>query len=240
MIEIDVVASFGEFRIEARIAAKGGALALCGASGAGKTSLLNIVAGLVRPQSGRVAVDGLVLLDTAAGVDMTPRRRRIGYVFQEARLFPHLTVEQNLRYGRQFTAAANRWVDFDSVTSLLGVGPLLARRPDRLSGGEIQRVAIGRALLMCPRLLLLDEPLAALDDARRMDILGYIEKMRDAFSIPIIFVSHRLSEVERLASDIAVIECGRLVEMLAGGTPGRRAATAGGGDRFDQSRIDGR
>jgi molybdate transport system ATP-binding protein len=161
----------------------------------------------------------MVLLDTASGVDLAPRRRRVGYVFQEPRLFPHLSVEQNLRYGQRFTARAQRFVDFDAVASLLGIAPLLARRPDRLSGGEKQRVAIGRALLVSPSLLLMDEPLAALDDARRLDILSYIEKMRDAFSIPIIFVSHRVSEVERLASDIAVLDRGRLVEMRAGGAP---------------------
>jgi molybdate transport system ATP-binding protein len=226
VIEIDAVHSFAGFRLTARIAASGGALALCGASGAGKTTLLNIVAGLLRPQAGRVVIDGAVLLDTAAAVDLAPRRRRIGYVFQEARLFPHLNVEQNLRYGQRLTPPARRFVDFDAVTSLLGIRPLLARRPDRLSGGEKQRVAIGRALLVSPSLLLLDEPLAALDDARRMDILGYIEKMRDAFSIPIIFVSHRVSEVERLASDIAVIEQGRLIEVRAGGAPARIGASA--------------
>lgn len=219
MIEIDIAHAFGAFRLEARIAAHGGVLALCGASGAGKTTLLTIVAGLLRPQAGRVVIDGAIFLDTGSGVDLAPRRRRIGYVFQEPRLFPHLSVEQNLRYGQRFTPPARRFVDFDAVTSLLGLDPLLARRPDRLSGGEKQRVAIGRALLVSPNLLLMDEPLAALDDARRFDILTYIEKMRDAFSIPIIFVSHRISEVERLASDIAVLDQGRLVEMRPGGAP---------------------
>ncbi len=216
MIEIDVGHTLGDFRLRARIAADGGVLALCGASGAGKTTLLNIVAGLLRPQAGRVAIDGAVLLDTASGIDLAPRRRRVGDVFQEPRLFPHLSVEQNLRYGERFTPPARRFVDFDAVTSLLGIAPLLARRPDHLSGGEKQRVAIGRALLVSPSLLLMDEPLAALDDARRLDILSYIEKMRDAFSIPTIFVSHRVSEVERLASDIAVLDRGRLVEMRPG------------------------
>jgi molybdate transport system ATP-binding protein len=219
VIEIDVAHSFGDFRLAARIAAHGGVLALCGASGAGKTTVLNIVAGLLRPREGRVAVDGEALLDTAAGVDRAPRHRRIGYVFQEPRLFPHLSVEQNLRYGERFTPSGRRFVDFDAVTALLGIAPLLARRPELLSGGEKQRVAIGRALLASPSLLLLDEPLAALDDARRMDILSYIEKMRDAFSIPIVFVSHRVSEVERLASDVAVLDRGRLVEMRTGATP---------------------
>jgi molybdate transport system ATP-binding protein len=217
VIEIDVAHRFGAFGLEARIAASGRVLAICGASGAGKTSLLAIVAGLMRPDAGRVVVDETVFLDTAKGVDLAPRLRRIGYVFQEPRLFPHLSVAQNLRYGRRFTPAVRRFVDFDAVISLLGLEALLARRPEGLSGGEKQRVAIGRALLVSPRLLLLDEPLSALDDARRLDILGYIEKMRDAFSIPIIFVSHRISEIERLASDIAVLDRGRLVEMRRGG-----------------------
>jgi molybdate transport system ATP-binding protein len=218
MIEIEVAHRLGAFTLEARIAAAGRVLAICGASGAGKTTMLMIVAGLIRPASGRVVVDGTVFLDAAAGVDLAPRRRRIGYVFQEARLFPHLSVLHNLTYGRRFTPAAERFVDFDAVIGLLGLEALLQRRPDRLSGGEKQRVAIGRALLVSPRLLLLDEPLAALDDARRVDILGYIERMRDAFAIPIIFVSHRVSEVERLASDVAVLDQGRLVEMRAGGS----------------------
>ena len=216
MIEIAVAHRFGAFALEAEIAGHGRTLAICGASGAGKTSLLMIVAGLLRPNTGRIAIDGKVFLDTARGVDLPARRRQIGYVFQEARLFPHLSVEQNLRYGQRFTPAGRRLVDFDAVTALLGLAPLLARRPDNLSGGEKQRVAIGRALLVSPDLLLMDEPLASLDDARRFDILSHIEKMRDAFAIPIIFVSHRVSEVERLASDIAVLEQGRLVEMRAG------------------------
>ena len=224
MIEIDVAHTLGAFRLEARIAAEGRVLAICGPSGAGKTSLLTIVAGLMRPEAGRVAIDGTLLLDTATGVDVPPRRRRIGYVFQEPRLFPHLNVAQNLRYGQRFTPSTQRFIDFDAVIALLGLEALLRRRPERLSGGEKQRVAIGRALLVSPRLLLLDEPLSALDDARRLDILSYIEKMRDAFSIPIVFVSHRTSEVERLATDIAVLDRGRLIEMRASGDRADAAA----------------
>ena len=219
MIEIDAAHSLGAFHLDARIAAQGRVLAICGPSGAGKTSLLLIVAGLLRPEIGRVVIDGTTLLDTATGVNVPPRRRRIGYVFQEPRLFPHLNVAQNLRYGQRFTPSAQRFVDFDAVVALLGLQALLARRPERLSGGEKQRVAIGRALLVSPRLLLLDESLSALDDERRLDILSYIEKMRDAFSIPIVFVSHRISEVERLASDIAALDRGRLVEMRPGAAP---------------------
>ncbi len=216
MIEIDVARKLGALNLAVRIVASGRVLAICGVSGAGKTTLLSLVAGLLKPDSGRIAIDGTVFFDAAAGVDLPVRARRIGYVFQEPLLFPHFSVAQNLRYGMRFTPKALRFVDFGAVVALLGLQPLLARRPGRLSGGEKQRVAIGRALLTSPRLLLLDEPLSALDDARRDDILGYIETMRDAFAIPIVFVSHRGSEVERLASDIAVLDRGRLVEMRKG------------------------
>ena len=191
-------------------------LALCGPSGAGKTTLLNVVAGLIRPREGRVAIDDRVLFDSSLAVDEPVRSRRIGYVFQEPRLFPHLSVAGNLGYGRRFAPRDGAPVDFAGVVSLLGVEPLLRRAPARLSGGEKQRVAIGRALFSNPALLLLDEPLTALDDARRQEILALIERLRDRFAIPIVFVSHRLSEVERLASDIAVIEGGRLIEMRTG------------------------
>jgi len=213
VIEIEVAHRLGGFSLAARIAAQGRVLAICGVSGAGKTTVLSIVAGLMRPDSGRIAIDGTTFLDTAAGIDLPARARRIGYVFQEPRLFPHLSVAGNLRYGARFAPAAVRFVDFDAVVALLDLAPLLGRRPEGLSGGEKQRVAIGRALLASPRLLLMDEPLSALDDARRMEVLGFIETMRDAFAIPIIFVSHRVGEVERLASDIAVLDRGRVVEM---------------------------
>ena len=212
MIAIDALHRQGDFTLQASVRAEGRALALCGASGAGKTTLLNIVAGLARPEAGRVEVNGVTLLDTKIGIDLAPRRRRVGYVFQELRLFPHLKVERNLLYGRRFAPKAASSVDFDQAVDLLGLRALLTRWPARLSGGEKQRVAIGRALLANPRILLMDEPLAALDDARRMEILSYIEKLRDAFAIPIVFVSHRLSEVERLASDIAVLDYGKVVE----------------------------
>ena len=216
MIEIAVRHKFGAFAIEADIRAAGRILAISGPSGAGKTTLLNMISGLLRPSEGRIAVDGVVFLDTATGLDMPTRLRGIGYVFQETRLFPHMSVAGNLRYGARFARKDSRLVDFYEVVALLGVAHLLARPPARLSGGEKQRVAIGRALLSSPRALLLDEPLTAIDDARRRDILGLIEQLRDAFAIPIIFVSHQAGEVERLASDIAVLSQGRLVEMRAG------------------------
>ncbi len=213
MIEIAVEHTQGDFAVEADIRASGRVLALCGPSGAGKTTILDIIAGLRRPRRGRIAVDDAVFLDTARGVDVPARKRRIGYVFQEPRLFPHLNVAHNLNYGARFAPPGPSLVSFTDVVKLLGIEPLLARGPARLSGGERQRVAIGRALLSNPRVLLMDEPLNAIDDRRRRDILNLIEALRDAFAIPIIFVSHRASEVERLASDIAEFEAGRLTAL---------------------------
>jgi molybdate transport system ATP-binding protein len=216
MIEIRAGYEVGAFDVEVTIEAESDSLALFGPSGAGKTTILNIVAGLLRPASGRIAIDGDVLFDDALGVDAPAQRRRIGYVFQEPRLFPHLSVARNLTYGMGYTKAADRFVALEAIVELLELGPLLARRPERLSGGEQRRVAIGRAFLVSPRLLLMDEPLTALDDARRLDVLAYVEKLRAAYRIPMLFVSHRLSEVERLADDIAMIEGGRLVAMRKG------------------------
>ena len=213
MIEIFVRRRLGELSIEADLYAEGRLLALCGVSGAGKTSILNMVAGLMRPDSGRIAIGGVTFFDSDHRIDLAPQARRVGYVFQEPRLFPHLTAAGNLKYGARFAGGGPRPVKFDDVVELLGVGPLLHRRPAKLSGGEKQRIAIGRALLMAPRALLLDEPLAAIDDARRQEILALIEKLRDAFMIPMVLVSHRVSEVERLADEIADVEAGKALVM---------------------------
>jgi len=216
MIEIDARCAVGAFDVDVTIAAAGDSLALFGPSGAGKTTILDMVAGLRRPSRGRIAIHGDVLFDDSKGLDVPAQQRRIGYVFQEPRLFPHLSVARNLTYGMRHTKATERFIAFDAIVDLLDLGPLLARRPERLSGGEQRRVAIGRAFLVSPRLLLMDEPLTALDDARRLEILAYVEKLRAAFSIPMLFVSHRLSEVARLADNIAMIEHGRLVRLRKG------------------------
>jgi len=210
-VEIDHVQ--GRFRLKASIRVAGGLTALFGRSGSGKTTLINAVAGLVRPRRGRIVADGAVLLDTQSGVFVPAHRRRIGYVFQEGRLFPHLTVRQNLLFGRWFAgrSGGSRDVDLDAVVALLGLEPLLARRPGGLSGGEKQRVAIGRALLAHPRLLLMDEPLAALDAARKAEILPYLERLRDETGVPIVYVSHALAEVARLATTVVVLEQGQVV-----------------------------
>ena len=212
-LAIDIRHRLGKFLLEARFHADGGLIALFGRSGAGKTSLINVVAGLMRPDQGEVTVGGVVLVDTRRGIFVPRHLRRIGYVFQEGRLFPHLTVRQNLLYGRWFAPAGARRDDLDRVVELLGIESLLERRPGRLSGGEKQRVAIGRALLANPRLLLMDEPLASLDDARKAEILPYIERLRDQSRLPIIYVSHSIAEVARLASTIVVLSEGRVAAI---------------------------
>ncbi len=213
MIEIRVRRSFGATTIEADIATGAEALALVGPSGGGKTTLLNMVAGLETPETGYIAVGGTALFDSARGVNLPPRLRRIGYVFQEPRLFPHYSVAGNLRYGASAAPPGEALIGFDEVVAWLGIGPLLDRRPAKLSGGEKQRVAIGRALLSRPRALLLDEPLSALDPARREDLMRLIEDLRDRFRLPMILVSHRLEEVERLAEASAQVEPGRKVTL---------------------------
>jgi molybdate transport system ATP-binding protein len=204
-LAIDICHRLGSFVLDARFEASGGLVALFGRSGSGKTSIINIVAGLIRPDRARVAIDGTVLVDTERGMFVPRHRRRIGYVFQEGRLFPHLTVRQNLLYGRWFAPqAAGRGDHLEGVVDLLGIGSLLERRPGRLSGGEKQRVAIGRALLANPRLLLMDEPLASLDEARKAEILHYIERVRDESKVPIVYVSHSIAEVARLAMTVVL------------------------------------
>lgn len=212
-VDIDVSHRLGNFRLDARFSAPAGLTALFGPSGSGKTSLVNIVAGLIRPDRGHVVVDGATLIDTDRKVFVPTHRRRIGYVFQEGRLFPHLTVRQNLLYGRWFAPAQSRSADLDRVVDLLGIESLLDRRPGRLSGGEKQRVAIGRALLASPRIVLMDEPLASLDEARKAEILPYIERLRDESRVPIVYVSHSVSEVARLATTLVVLAEGRITAI---------------------------
>lgn len=209
-IEVAIRHRQGDFMLHVTFASAGRLTALFGPSGSGKTSIVNAIAGLMRPDSGRVSVEGRVLLDTGQRIFVPPHRRRIGYVFQDARLFPHLTVSQNLRYGRFFTPPAERYAEFSKVVDLLGIGALLERRPAGLSGGERQRVAIGRALIASPQLLLMDEPLASLDDERKAEILPYVERLRDEAGIPIVYVSHSVAEIARLASDVVLLSEGRV------------------------------
>jgi molybdate transport system ATP-binding protein len=211
MLELDVRCRLGGFALDAAFSAGSGVTALFGRSGAGKTTLLNLIAGLARPGSGRIAVGGRTLYDSAARIDLPAHERRIGYVFQEGRLLPHLTVRHNLLYGSYFNKKQNPVIGLDAATELLGIGHLLERRPGALSGGEKQRVAIGRALLTNPEVLLLDEPLASLDAPRRAEILYYVERLRDEMGIPIVYVSHSLDEVVRLASTVVLLSDGRVL-----------------------------
>ncbi|GAB4235969.1 MAG: molybdenum ABC transporter ATP-binding protein [Methyloligellaceae bacterium] len=210
MIEIDVRHRLAHAEIDAAFSAGPGITALFGRSGAGKTSIINMVAGLLQPAQGRIVVDGEPLFDSERGVCLPVHRRRIGYVFQDARLFPHLTVSQNLRYGRWFRARGTTAGELERVLDLLDIAPLLRRLPAHLSGGEKQRVAIGRALLSAPKLLLMDEPLASLDERRKQDILPYIERLRDEMRLPVLYVSHALAEVARLADTIVLISRGQV------------------------------
>ena len=209
-IEVELQHRQGTFALDARFASDATVTALFGRSGAGKTSLVNAIGGLIRPQRGRIVVAGTVLFDSAKRIFVPKHKRRIGYVFQEGRLFPHLTVRHNLYYGRWFAPRASRHARPEEILDLLGIGHLLDRRPGALSGGEKQRVAIGRALLAGPRALLMDEPLASLDDARKAEILPYIERLRDESAIPIVYVSHAIAEVARLAATIVVLADGRV------------------------------
>jgi molybdate transport system ATP-binding protein len=214
VIEIKVRRTLGSVTIDADIRASGRALGLVGPSGGGKTTILNMIAGLETPDKGRIAIGDAVLFDTDRGIDLPPRARRIGYVFQEPRLFPHYSVAGNLRYGAGSNASHPALVEFDEVVGWLGIGRLLDRKPAKLSGGEKQRVAIGRALLSRPRALLLDEPLSALDDARREEILALVESLRDKLQIPMVLVSHRLDEIERIAVESARVEPGHKATLL--------------------------
>ncbi|SDY79672.1 molybdenum ABC transporter ATP-binding protein [Citreimonas salinaria] len=211
----------GAFALDAEFMAPPGLTVLFGRSGSGKTTIVNAVAGLLMPDEGRIVAGDRTLLDTKRGIRLKSHRRRLGYIFQEGRLFPHLTVRQNLAYGAWFAPRHAPRENRDRVVELLGIGSLLDRRPGALSGGEKQRVAIGRALLSAPRLILADEPLAALDEARKAEILPYFERLRDEVSIPILYVSHSATEVARLATTIVALDAGRVVaqgpaaEMLA-------------------------
>ncbi|HVO88889.1 MAG TPA: molybdenum ABC transporter ATP-binding protein [Casimicrobiaceae bacterium] len=207
MIDIDIQQRLGDFRLSARFASDAPILGIFGPSGSGKTSVLNAIAGIATPQ-GRIRVNDTVLLDSSKRIDVPTHRRRIGYVFQDPLLFPHLNVESNLWYGRRLRTDADAFIEADRVIDLLGLRGFLHRRPALLSGGEKQRVAIGRALLAQPRIILMDEPLAALDIARKAEILDYIERLRDALRLPIVYVSHSVAEVTRLCDEVAILSHG--------------------------------
>jgi molybdate transport system ATP-binding protein len=225
VLAVKIEKALGALQLSVGFEAAGGATALFGPSGAGKTSLVNMIAGLLTPDRGSIALDDTILFDAAAGIDLPPHRRRMGYVFQDGRLFPHLTVRQNLDYGRRMSGRSRDAGEFERIAALLDIGVLLDRRPRMLSGGERQRVAVGRALLMRPRLLLLDEPLASLDAGRKREILPYLVRLRDDAAVPIVYVSHTAAEVRRIATRVVRLDNGRVV-------------AAGGLELLDQADAD--
>jgi molybdate transport system ATP-binding protein len=204
--EVSIEHRIGERRVALAFVSDAPLTALVGPSGVGKTTVLNCIAGLLRPGRGRIAVGGNVLFDSVAGIRLPPERRRAGYVFQDARLFPHLRVDANLRYGERLVPATDRWIGHDEVVAFLGIEALLDRWPGTLSGGETRRVAIGRALLSGPRFLLLDEPFASLDPARAATLMELVERIRDELKIPILLVSHDRTEVARLAGRVVTLD----------------------------------
>ncbi|WP_458759474.1 molybdenum ABC transporter ATP-binding protein [Afipia sp. TerB] len=216
MIAMNAAKQLGEFRLDVSFESDSRVTGLFGASGAGKTSIINMIAGLIRPDRGTVKIDGATLDDTDTQTHVPPHRRRIGYVFQEARLFPHLSVAQNLDYGRRMNGLARDEAHVQRIVGLLDIGRLLTRRSGQLSGGERQRVALGRALLSKPRLLLLDEPLGALDDSRKAEILPYLIRLRDDDSVPMVYVSHDADEMRQLAGRVVILKRGRVAAF--GGT----------------------
>lgn len=221
MIEFKASWQRGDFALAAEFSCPAGVTGIFGPSGAGKTSTAHLLAGLLKPQSGRISVDNQIFVDTNEGIFMPPEKRRVGYVFQDARLFPHMSVLQNLRFGEKLSPAGAVGVSFESVVSLLGLENLLNRNPSGLSGGERQRVAIGRALLMKPRLLIMDEPLASLDPARRSEILPFLEAVKSEIGVPIVYITHNLGELVRLSdhcvlmNDGAVTASGPVEEVLS-------------------------
>jgi molybdate transport system ATP-binding protein len=212
-LSVKAVQKRGDFILDVAFESDSPLTALFGPSGSGKTALLNLIAGVQRPDRGRIVVAGHVLTDTEARIFVPPHRRRVGFVFQDAQLFPHLTVGQNIKFGQWFTRAERNGLPFDVIVNVLGIGSLLKRRPATLSGGEKHRVALARALLSSPRILLMDEPLAGLDDARRNEIMNLIERIRDEFAIPIVYVTHSVDEVRRLASCVVRIIAGRVTAV---------------------------
>lgn len=212
-MKVRIQHQLGDFRLNVDFqGADRGITALYGPSGAGKTSVVQIVAGLRRPDQGQIELNGTCLFSSALRIDLPPEARRIGYVFQEARLLPHYSVVSNLNYGRKLLPEAGRFIDFDPVIEVLGIGHLLKRRPSGLSGGEKQRVAIGRALLACPSILLMDEPLNSLDAARKAELLTYIRKIADTFQVPMLYVSHSVEEIRQLADTVVVMQNGTVVK----------------------------
>ena len=213
MIDVDIEQQLGTFRLAVRFSAEAPVIGVFGRSGAGKSTVINAIAGIAKPLRGFIRINGVLLFDTQRAIDLPADKRRVGYVFQDALLFPHLDVESNLLYGQRLRSPAERFITPARVIDLLGLNAVLRRAPKTLSGGERQRVAIGRALLAQPRILLMDEPLASLDGPRKTEILDYIERLRDELGIPIVYVSHSVPEITRLADTVVVLSVGKCVAV---------------------------
>jgi len=211
--EIDLSVRQGAFQLQANFAAPSGLTVLFGRSGSGKSTLINAVAGLIRPDHGRIKIGERVLFDSDRKIALPPRKRRLGYIFQDARLFPHMSVQKNLLYGQRFAPKLRKGREVEQIVDLLGLEKLLYRMPAYLSGGEKQRVSIGRALLAAPELLLADEPLTALDQTRKLEILPYFERIRDELKLPVLYVSHSAAEVARLATTVVVLDSGQVTHL---------------------------
>jgi molybdate transport system ATP-binding protein len=225
MLAVNIEKRLGDFEIKVAFESQDRVTGLFGSSGSGKTSVVNMIAGLIKPDRGRIALDDTVLFDSTARVNVPMHRRRIGYVFQEGRLFPHLSVAANLDYGRRMSRLPQDEAGRQRIVDLLDIGHLLDRRPGRLSGGERQRIAVGRALLMRPRLLILDEPLASLDTARKREILPYLVRLRDEAHMPMVYVSHQAGELRRIATTVVRLDGGRVMQT-------------GGLELLDQADLD--
>ena len=238
MLRIDVKKRQGRFDVHADFSVEStGVTALFGPSGSGKTSIVNMVAGLSRPDSGLIVVNGLTAFDSEKGIDVPPERRRFGYVFQDGRLFPQLSVRSNLMYGMNLVPKEGRTISFDEVVELLGISELLRRRVANLSGGEKQRVAIGRALLTSPSLLLMDEPLASLDAARKAEVLPFVERLPKQLSIPILYVSHSLNEILNLADTLVLMEAGKVRSVGPVEDVANQLGIHGGEDRDESGAV---
>src|SRR5262249_13567447 len=227
MLPVDVEKKLGEFAIPAQLRTASGVTAVFGPSGAGKTTLVNMIAGLLTPDRGRITLGDTLLFDSERRINLPAWRRRIGYVFQEGRLFPHLKVAANLEYGRRMSGLPPDPAETQRIVDLLDIGQLGDRRPGKLSGGERQRVAIGRALLMRPRLLLLDEPLASLDVARKREILPSLQRLRGGLAVPMVYVSPQANEPRPSASSGGLLDAGRVTAAGGRGLLGRAESVLG-------------
>lgn len=213
VLDVSITKTYGDFELNVTFQFDGGLIALFGPSGAGKTTLVNAFAGLIAPDSGVIRISDVTVFDSSAAINLPPEKRHLGYVFQDARLFPHMSVEKNLRFGIKQIPDDERHIKWNDILKIMDLGKLLSRWPHTLSGGEKQRVAIGRALLASPQLLLMDEPLSSLDIKRKAEIFPFIERLRDQLNVPIVYVTHTVPEILRLADQVIVLDQGKLAAM---------------------------